>query len=484
VTVTGAVLRGVKGIPISVEVEFLNRLPAMVIVGLPPRGVKETSERVRSAIEACGINFPRRCIIVNLGPADVKKDGAGLDLPIALAVLAADGHIPADKLNDIIVFGELSLSGELRPARGVLPMALLARSLGKTLLVPTASRVKAELVPGASVTSAHMLRDIIAQVDRVLDKVPSIPPRPHQPHDLDLSDVRGQPKACLGMQIAAAGRHTLLFVGSPGCGKSMLARRMTTVLPSLQPWEALEASVIHDAAGLIGDNNDALLLVERPFRTPHHSITVAGMIGDRTLRPGEVSLAHHGVLFLDEVAEFSRSTLEALRPPLKAKCAHHPVNGEMVSTPADLQLVMATNPCPCGFLGQPTCRCTPEMITRYRNRVPDSDMQIELLPNLRAVNGEPGPTSASVRAKVEAARAFQRARGQVIPNAELERGEIEGGLHPFVLEQTKDATCELGQCSSDLLLKILRIARTVADLKECMLITREHIQAAMDFVRP
>ncbi|MCA9493221.1 MAG: ATP-binding protein, partial [Myxococcales bacterium] len=297
VTVTSGVLQGVDAVPVRVEVDLLRRLPAVCIVGLAASAVKESGERIRSAIEAIGEEFPRKRVVVNLAPADLRKEGTALDLPIALGILAAAELVPAEVVEGVLAYGELALGGELRAVRGVMATALLARSLGKTLVVPTEAASSAALVPGVRVVGADHLGDVVRWLrgEQELDAVPLNEARA-EPTGIDLADVRGQHLARRALEIAAAGAHHLLLMGPPGCGKSMLARRLPTILPALGFAEALEVTRVYDTVRGLGTE---ALVSERPFRAPHHSVTVAGLVGDQTLRPGEISLAHHGVLFLD-----------------------------------------------------------------------------------------------------------------------------------------------------------------------------------------
>ncbi|NCG20908.1 MAG: YifB family Mg chelatase-like AAA ATPase, partial [Rhodobacterales bacterium] len=431
VTVTGGALQGVNAIPIEVEVDLLRRLPSVSIVGLAASAVKESAERVRSALQSSDERFPRKRVVINLMPADVRKEGTALDLPVALAILAADDELPRDAVNQIVAAGELSLSGDLRPVRGALSLAVLARDLGKTLVLPRENAEAAALVPNVKVVAADNLREVIQWLRG--ERTPAdieISAIPEQKHRLDLADVRGQRMARYALEVAAAGAHHLLLMGPPGCGKSMLAQRLPGILPNLSFEDSLEVTRVHSAAGLL---NNGPLIRHRPFRAPHHTVTVAGLVGDRTLRPGEISLSHHGVLFLDEAPEFSRGALEVLRQPLEDGVVQLTRAMGTVVYPAAVTLVLAANPCPCGYAGsaQP-CRCSDTQIHRYLQRLSGPILdRVDLRVCLQAVPPEvmlgdhPEENSSTVRARVQAARDRQAHRGQRCPNAQLTAGELE-----------------------------------------------------------
>jgi magnesium chelatase family protein len=487
VTVWSGALQGVDAEPIQVEVDLLRRLPRFVIVGLAANAVKESGERVRSAIGGAGIEFPRQRVVVNLAPADLRKDGTALDLPVALGILAANGDVPAESLKDVLAVGELALSGELRPIRGALSLATLARSLERTLLLPRATAWQAQLVPGARVVGVDSLAEAVAWLRGESSPAAAAPvPQPTRSCGPDLADVRGQHVARRALEIAAAGAHHLLLVGPPGCGKSMLAQRLPTILPDPTFEEALDVSRIHSAAGLLDATGG--LVSRRPFRAPHHTVSVAGMVGDRSLRPGEVSLAHHGVLFLDEAAEFPRHVLEVLRQPLEDGAVRLSRAAGTVEYPACLTLVLATNPCPCGHRGSNRpCACTDGDVHRYLRRLSGPvldrvDLRVALQPltSRELVAGPPGESSADVRDRVVAARARQSARQQGRPNAQLDAAGVRAHapLDDAARRLLEDGADRF-QLSGRATTRLLKVARTVADLAGQERVAEEHVGEAL-----
>ncbi len=487
-TVASAALQGIQALPVEIEVDLLRRLPAVCIVGLPASAVRESAERVRSAIEASGHDFPRKRVVINLAPADLRKEGTALDLPVALGILCAAGVIEQQALDTVLCAGELALDGRLRPIRGSLSLAMEARDAGRTLLVPADNAPQANLVPGVDVWGAHTLTEVVDWLTAAAEppETPA-PTAPSTPCPLDLADVRGQHQARRALEIAAAGAHHLLLLGPPGCGKSMLAQRLPGILPPPSFEEALETTQVHCAAGLL---TGASMLPGRPFRAPHHTVTVAGLVGNRNLRPGEVALAHHGVLFLDEAAEFRRSALEVLRQPLQDGQIQVTRASGTVTWPAQLTLVLASNPCPCGHLGSNhACICSPNAIQGYRRKLSgpildriDLHVEMEPLSADALLDGPPGEPSAAVRERVLNAREHARSRGQDGPNARLDvRGLARHA--PFSTEARRllrDNASRMG-LSARSTTRIQKVARTIADLAASPVIQVPHVVEALAY---
>ncbi len=480
---------GVEAPPVTVEAHLANGLPALTLVGLPETAVKESKDRVRSAIQNAGFDFPPRRITLNLAPADLPKDGGRFDLAIALGVLAASEQVPAASLAELECLGELALSGELRPVQGVLPAALAARAAGRTLVVPRANAEEASLASGLKVLAVDHLLQIAAHLNG------HTPLSPYQANGLlrqeaaypDLAEVQGQLAAKRALLIAASGGHNLLLSGPPGTGKTLLASRLPGLLPPLSEEEALEVAAIHSVAS----HAPLTAWPRRPFRQPHHSASGPALVGGGSRpQPGEISLAHHGILFLDELPEFDRKVLEVLREPLESGHIVIARARDKVRFPARFQLVAAMNPCPCGYLGDPggRCRCTPEQIQRYRAKLSGPlldriDLHLtvarestSLLPSSQA-----GESSAQVAARVSQARQRQLAR-QGCANAFLDLPGLQQHCRlPEADRLWLEQACERLNLSLRAAHRLLKVARTLADLEGASEIGRAHLAEALQY---
>ncbi|WP_308364281.1 MULTISPECIES: YifB family Mg chelatase-like AAA ATPase [unclassified Microbulbifer] len=464
VTYTRAQL-GVAAPLVTVETHLANGLPAFHIVGLPEAAVRESRDRVRSALVNSHFEFPQRRITVNLAPADLPKEGGRYDLAIAIGILAASGQVPCEPLESYEFVGELALTGKLRQVNGALPAAIACGDAGRTLVVPRESAGEAAL-SGTGVKAAETLLQVCAQLHG-REPLPDAEPTDGERDPLcaDLADVRGQLKARRALEVAAAGGHNLLFYGPPGTGKTMLASRLPGILPPLEQRELIEVAAIYSSAGLPS-------VRQRPYRSPHHSASAISLVGGGSSpRPGEISLAHRGVLFLDEMPEFPRHALEILREPLESGEVRISRARAQVTFPADFQLVGAMNPCPCGYLGEPRCRCTPDQIDRYRNKLSGPlldriDMQVEVA-SMSAAQLQDAPTgesSATVRERVLLARDRQLQRQGMI-NAQLAGAELDRFCALGKSEQTllRHSVEQLG-LSARSYHRVLKVARTLADL--------------------
>ncbi len=500
--VLSATLAGVDARMVQVEVDLAQGLPSFATVGLAEGAVREAKDRVRAAIKNSGYSFPLGRITVNLAPAAVRKEGTGYDLPMALGILAAAGALDEGALAGIMICGELSLDGELRPVPGVLPMTLAARDFGcRQVLTPAENVREASLVDGVHAFGVRRLQEA---VDFLAGQIQLAPERTdiravfseQRQAEPDFSEVHGQEAVKRAFEIAAAGGHNLLVCGVPGAGKTMMARRLPSILPALTLEEAYETSRIYSCAGLLPAESP--LITVRPFRSPHHTVSDAGLIGGgRVPRPGEVSLAHNGVLFLDELPEFRKQVLEVLRQPLEDGAVTIARAASSLRFPARFMLVAAMNPCPCGYLGDPArpCTCPPQAVQRYRSRLSGPlldriDLHIEAppVPVQELLNRPAGEPSASIRARVQAARLLQaerfRKEANLYCNAQMGAREVrqyctlDAASHALL----RQAVSRLG-LSARAFHRIVKIARTIADLEAAPSLRESHVAEAVQYRR-
>jgi magnesium chelatase family protein len=484
-------LSGMHAPPVTVEVHLANGLPSFTIVGLPEAEVKEARDRVRAALQNARFEFPARHVTVNLAPADLPKESGRFDLAIAIGILVATGELPAADLDEYEFVGELALAGNLRPVRGALAMSIGAQRAGRAFIVPAENAAEAALVERAVVYAAANLLDVCAHIAGRERLARHAEPPPCAPtHYADLAEVKGQAHAKRALEVAAAGGHSMLMVGAPGSGKTMLASRLAGILPPMTQEEALASAAVQS----LGSQGFRLeRWRQRPFRSPHHTASAVALVGGGSEpRPGEISMAMHGVLFLDELPEFDRRVLEVLRQPLESGSVSVSRAARQAEFPAEFQLVGAMNPCPCGFLGHYTnrCRCTPDHVARYRSRISgplldriDLQLEVPAVAPEDLARGPSGEPSATIQMRVTHARARQLAR-QGTPNARLATHEV-------------DRHCIADRAGADLLSRairrlglsargyhrILKVARTIADLAGEANVKASHIAEAVQYRR-
>ena len=478
---------GISAPLVTVEVHLSNGLPSLSIVGLPETTVKESKDRVRSALLNSHFDFPARRITINLAPADLPKEGGRFDLPIALGILAASGQLPTERLKDYEFIGELALSGELRPVDGILPSALACGESQRHIILPQLNGTEGALASTTCVYTANHLLQVCAHL-RGSETLPPQNPNQHRdtPPAADINDVIGQHQAKRALEIAAAGSHNLLFSGPPGTGKTMLASRLPGILPPLDEKAALEVASVYSVSNGAPRRN----FFERPFRSPHHTASSVSLVGGGSNpRPGEVSMAHHGVLFLDELPEFSRKVLEVLREPLESGSILIARAQASIEYPAKFMLIAAMNPCPCGYLGEARCRCTPDQVNRYRDKISgplldriDLQVHVPRVPHRElTANKPPGESSANIRQRVIVAREKQQVR-QACANAHLSRKQIDQfcALSTEQLAMMNSAIERMG-LSARGFHRVLKVARTIADIDAQEKIQDQHLSEALAY---